>query len=695
MVGWAAQQTYPGASYRSYAACLPEYLRRLARQAYEQRNRALAAVRSPDDVRRRQQWVRETFWKLIGGMPERTPLNARVVGGFEREGYRVEKVIYESRPGFHVPANLYIPSGARSPLPGVLFQMGHALNGKAAEPYQRCCQGLARLGYLVLAFDPMGQGERVYYPDASGVRTRLPSADAEHTTPGRQMLLVGDTATRLQVWDAVRSLDYLASHPLVDPKRLASTGQSGGGTLTMLLACVDDRLAAAAVASGNTENFACADFNPPGSTDDAEQNLLGSGPLGFDRWDLLYPLAPKPLLISVSDKDFFGTYSPSYITSGWEEYLKLQRIYEILGHREQLAWTSTPLPHALGYDTRLKIYSWFNRWLKNDPRPVAQEPPTAPEPDRTLWVSDSGSVVRSFASRTPLELIGAAAPPASPRRPSSAALERLLALERPPAGVAFQTLGRAPARGLTIEAVEVPAAEGVWLPAWLFLPEADVAGRPWLLLLDPAGRNARWREGDLCQRLAAAGWPVCAADVRGVGDLRPEFGRGAADYARSHNDEEHYAWASLILGRPLLGQRVTDVLALVAAMAAHPRGKARPVWLAARGGLTTPALFAAALEPRIERLYLAGALISWRNWIETETYTYSLANIVFGALRELDLPDVGAMLVPRRLKLGGVVNAAGQRLREMQVRALWKGEHVSWQAEAAWDAEALTWHGSW
>src|SRR5207237_5959041 len=113
------------------------------------------------------------------------------------------------------------------------------------------------------------------------------------------MLLIGDTATGLQVWDAVRSLDYLAERTEVDPKRLGSTGQSGGGTLTMLLSAVDDRLAAAVVASGNTENFACAHFNPPGSTDDAEQDLIGSGPVGLDRCDVLYPIAPKPLLITV------------------------------------------------------------------------------------------------------------------------------------------------------------------------------------------------------------------------------------------------------------------------------------------------------------------------------------------------------------------------------------------------------------
>ena len=211
-------------------------------------------------------------------------------------------------------------------IPACCSRWGTRPNGKASGVYQQCCQGLARLGYMVLAFDPMGQGERTYYPGSSPSRSRL-GADEEHTYPGRQMILKGITSTRLQTWDAIRSLDYLASHPLVDPKRLASTGQSGGGTNTMLLAAVDDRLAAAAPCCANTENVACANFIPPGSTDDAEQDLIASGPVGFDRWDLLYPLAPKPLLVLVSERDFFGTYSPNYITSGTEEFRKLRAVY--------------------------------------------------------------------------------------------------------------------------------------------------------------------------------------------------------------------------------------------------------------------------------------------------------------------------------------------------------------------------------
>ena len=170
-----SQSGFPGVMYREYPRALPDYLRDLAARAYAARNREIARITSAEAIRARQRWVRDTFWKLAGGMPRRTPLNTRTVGGFERDGYRVEKMVYESVPDFQVAANLYIPTSGRAPFPGVLFQMGHTRNGKAGDTYQRCCQGLAKLGYLVLGFDPMGQGERVYYPDASGQRSRLES----------------------------------------------------------------------------------------------------------------------------------------------------------------------------------------------------------------------------------------------------------------------------------------------------------------------------------------------------------------------------------------------------------------------------------------------------------------------------------------------------------------------------------------
>lgn len=676
-------------SYRPYARCLPDHLRALAQEAYGRRNAAVAALTTSDAISRRQQWVRDTLWKLIGGQPERTPLHARVLSSFERPGYRVEKVVYESQAGLVIPANLYIPTGVQPPYPGVLFQPGHSLNGKSYPAYQKCCQGLARLGYVVLTIDPMGQGERIYYPNGKG-STRLRSADDEHTVAGRQMLLTGQTATQLQLWDAVRSLDYLAAHPLVDPARLGATGQSGGGTLTMLLAAVDDRLSAAVVSCGNTENFACANFNPPGSTDDAEQNFLGAGPLGFDRWDLLYPFAPKPLLLMASARDYFGTYSPSYLESGREEFRKLRAVYGVLGQESRIAWTETPLPHALAHELRMGIYNWFERSLKRSSRSVDQEPEVAPESDDVLRVGATGNVMNDFRSRTPQQLTRSRArgvpTPASP-----AALETLLRVQRPQAAATFRRLGVASAPGQRIvEAVEVAAAPHVWLPAWLFHPPRADPQRPVLLTLEPQGRNARWQEGALYQTLAERGCTVCAADVRGTGDLSCEVGRGAAAYTKPHADEENYAWAGLMLGRPLVGQRVTDVLALLHALRSHEGLSGRRIVLAAIGPMTIPALFAAALDPDVHALYMASGLASYRHLAEAEEYDHPLVNLLPNVLAHTDLPQLAAVIAPRKVTLAGTVDATGKTMDSGAVRALYgDARHITVEAEAGWNAEQL------
>ncbi len=675
-----APQGYPGTPYRDYSRCLPDYLRRLAAGAYERRNREIAKLTTPDAIRARQKWVRETFWRLAGGMPERTPLNPRTTGAFERDSYRVEKILYESRPKFFIPANLYIPTRGTGPFPGILFQMGHSTNGKAYASYQRCCQGLVRLGFVVLAFDPMGQGERIYYPASAGAQSRLGSADDEHTVPGKQMLLYGDTSTRLQVWDAIRCLDYLASLPSVDPKRLGSTGQSGGGTLTMFLACADDRLAAAAVCSGNTENIACRNYNPPGATDDAEQNFLFSGPAGFDRWDTLYPIAPKPLLVGVSDKDFFGTYSSNYLSSGWEEYQKLAGVYKVLGAGDRLDWADTPLPHGLAYDSRLSVYRWFSRWLKNDTNPIDREPPTAPEHDKTLWVGPTGSVVNDFGSDTPFTLN-------RNRKVTKTAVDLagLVGAARPAAETALRTLRMVPSRDVDIEAVEVQSAPDVWLPAWVFLPRNAPAPRSVFLLLEPATRNSRWHEGELYQALASRGHAVGVPNLRGIDDLSPEFPRGRAQYARDHQDEENFSWASLILGRPMLGQWVTDILAVSAALKNRFRG-ARLV-AAAFDKLTVPSLFAAALDPSIAALYLAHGLASFQAIVDAEDYRTSFANFVPGLLNHTDLPDVAAAIAPRPVTLAGAVDAHGAAMDVAALRGLYPRAEL--RPEARWDLESI------
>ena len=615
-------------------------------------------------------------------MPERTPLNLRTTGALERNQYTIEKIVYESRPGLFVTANLYQPKGGTAPYPGVLFQMGHSANGKGYALYQRCCQGLVQLGYVVLAFDPIGQGERINYLKGDGWLTRLRGPTEEHTVPGRQMLLVGETATGAMLWDAMRSLDVLASHPKVDPSRLASTGQSGGGTLTMILAAMDDRLAAAAVSSGNTENFAISPFLAPGSADDAEQDLVGSGPLAFDRWDMLWPMAPKPLLVAVSAHDFFGTYSPSYENSGREEFAKLARAYATLGAVGSLGHFESPLPHALSYPMRLAVYDWFERFLNHRDRAIQEEPPTSPEKDEALWCGATGNTVRDFGGTTSFALTRQRARGIrTPDRPADQhALRTLLGMDPPAATARLEVRGTTKYRTSDVLAVEVNTAKRVRAPAWLFLPK-----RAWtrlLLLIEPNGRNGAWHEDELYDQLAGAGIAVCAADVRGVGDLEAQFGPGAAGYARSHSTEENYAWASLILGRSLLGQRVSDIAAFVQALAqAYPQAA---IGLAARDKMTVPALVAAALEPRVATTYLARHLVSWRSTAELEDYSCPLASLAPNALQAADLPQIARLIAPRAVIVAGAIDAAGHLLPRGDA------PYADYREQPAWDFAALS-----
>jgi hypothetical protein len=189
---------------------LHRYLLDQARQHFEARRKAIAAIKTPDDIARRQKDLRAFFLRSLGDLPDRTPLEPHVVGTLKRDGYRVEKIIFESRPNHHVTANLYVPEG-KPPFPGVLVPCGHSDNGKAHVDYQRMCILLARNGMAVLCYDPIGQGERFQFLDTRG--KPVVRGTTEHTMAGIGALLVGRQLASYRIWDGFRALDYLASRP--------------------------------------------------------------------------------------------------------------------------------------------------------------------------------------------------------------------------------------------------------------------------------------------------------------------------------------------------------------------------------------------------------------------------------------------------------------------------------------------------
>jgi hypothetical protein len=390
------------------------------------------------------------------------------------------------------------------------------------------------------------------------------------------------------------------------------------------------------------------------------------------------------MLISVSDQDFYSTYSPQYIVNGWEEFKRLRTVYELLGQGDAIGWADTILPHALGYDCRMQIYNWFGRWLKDDAKPVTREPEVKAEPDQDLWATEAGSTVVSLHSETPFTLLKRDGPRRTPL-----GLEELLAIERPAADVRANVLGESSFPTLKVEALEVRSAPGVWVPAWLMLPEDRNESTPVLVCLDADGTEALWFRTEIDQVLPPRSPIICAADVRGVGALEPEFSPGMPGYARRHQDEENYGWASLILGRPLLGQRVSDVLALTAALRRHPALGGRPFRVAASQRLTVPAMCAAALDPNIDALYLAGGLVSLASVMETDSYSHPFSNFVPQFLGCTDLPELAAGLAPRRVTLAGAVDGRGFPLSQDEVRRAFPAANVEITSEPEWTVARL------
>jgi len=200
----------------------------LKKQFYQQVDDRLEAFEKIKSVAEAEKWAQERydfFLRQIGGLPERTPLNARIVGKLEGKGYRIEKVMFESRPKHHVTGTLYLPL-TKGPYPAVLVPCGHSHTGKAAGHYQRTSILLAKNGIAALCYDPIGQGERYQMIDYENDHNQFKTVSyklvpphprvqyvctIEHTTMGLGSILLGSNIAQYRIWDGMRAIDYLQS----------------------------------------------------------------------------------------------------------------------------------------------------------------------------------------------------------------------------------------------------------------------------------------------------------------------------------------------------------------------------------------------------------------------------------------------------------------------------------------------------
>lgn len=297
------EQTMPLIHYYDMRSHLQRHVYRRSDECFTKGDKDRDRIKTIADLKKRQQWVRQQFIASLGGLPSsQNNLNAKVMGVVEEPDIRIEKVIFESRPKTYITANLYIPASITKPSAAVLFLCGHYIEAKHHPEYQIVCRYLAKAGLIVLAQDPIGQGERLSYFEQGVDESTVTWGTREHNYTGAQCYFLGDSIARYFLHDAMRGVDYLCSRPEVDPKRIGVTGNSGGGIQTCMMMLGDTRIAAAAPCTYvNNRRM----YMYTGIDDDAEQTWPGLAAAGINHEDFLLCMAPRPVRVLAVKYDFF------------------------------------------------------------------------------------------------------------------------------------------------------------------------------------------------------------------------------------------------------------------------------------------------------------------------------------------------------------------------------------------------------
>lgn len=615
-----------------------EYFVERLRRVDEARSRILASLRTKADARAYVQGVRKKISACFGPFPEKTPLNARVTGVVERDIYTIEKIIFESRPGFLVTGNLYLPKDRSRRRPGVIGVCGHSDPGKAIDVYQSFAQGLARLGYVVLIIDPLGQGERLQYPDAQ-LKSRVGVGVREHLMAGNQQFLVGDFIGAWRAWDGIRALDYLLTRPEVDPRHIGVTGNSGGGTMTTWLCGLDTRWTMAAPSCFVTTFRRNLENELPADTEQCPPRILAAG---LDHGDFLAAMAPKPVLLLGKERDYFDLRGTT------EAYTRLKRLYQLLGAEENVAMFAGPGTHGYSQDNREAMYRWFNR--ATGISTATTEPALTIEKEPTLWCTSRGQVCELNSRTVP-----------------AFTAEKARALHEHRPGLDRETLIRA-----VTDVLKLPARNGApdyrilralsgrrypWAHAAVYAVNSEPGvhalayrlGREALEARPPKGparavlyvahhsSDVELRQEPLVRQLVSEETEAIfySCDVRGIGESRPNT-CGLNSFLEPYGCDYFYAIHSLMLDHPYVGQKTFDLLCTLDWLKSCGHTQ---VHLAALGWGTLPATFAALLNGVVTQVTLKNALTSYEAIATTETYYWPLSALVPNVLRRFDLPD--------------------------------------------------------
>ncbi len=502
-------------------------------------------------------------------MPARPPIEPVIWGRIERDGYTIEKVYFTSRTGHYVSGNLYRPTGKAGRLPAILTPHGHWENGRLMErnpeqvqkeldsgaeqtregatyPLQARCAGLARMGCVVFIYDMVGMGDSAPVPHAEGFR----DAQAE---------LRLQSSFGLQTWNSIRALDFLCSLPDVDPKRIAVTGESGGGTQTIFLSAIDDRVAVSVpvvMVSGNMQGGCICE----------NASLLR---IDTNNIELTATFAPRPLCAIGADD-----WTSDIETVGYPE---LQRIYGLYSATSNVLARHFPFPHNINQISREFTYAWLNRHLKLGLSEPIHEQPFVPARPAELCVFNadhprpkdamSTSDLRADLSReSDAQIKELRADPEKYRAVVRAALKVMLHEETPAAAIVVPGSERT-LRGddfvVVHQRVLSRPGEDTAVPV-LELSRADMQSDTVLIWSDPKGMASLFepdgRSLTATTKLLLQHYTILAPDVLDIGQSRPP----TATTQPTVKGERSYAGYRFGYNRTLLANRTHDLLTVIA-----------------------------------------------------------------------------------------------------------------------------------
>jgi len=615
---------------------IQDYYVNKLRVVMNDRSKKLTSIKNRKDAEKYVSDVRSKIKKCFGVFPAKTPLNAKTTGVLKKDGYSIEKIVFESRPGFYVSANLYLPSGIKGKVPAVLGACGHSDTGKAAEPYQSFCIGLALKGFAVLIYDPIEQGERQQY-----LREKHPLIPeglcAKHNMSGNHMQLAGEFFGSWRVWDGIRALDYLLSRPEVDTSRVGMTGNSGGGTLTSFIGALDERITMTAPSCYVTTYLHNIENELP---QDAEQNPPGFFKYGLDMGDLFLAHAPRPTLLLAQKNDFFDPRGTE------KTFTQIKRIYRILGHEDDVESFTGPDSHGYHLKNREAMYKFF---LKHaGVKGKAAEPEIKLETHENLSVSKSGQLLTDFKNAHPIfELTAGKAVELRKKRkvPSikelSKTVSSMLAVKMTDSVPHYRKIRERyeDELFLFVNRFAVESEPGIQAILFSFTKNAPThfldMGKTAVLHIPHLSTRSDFNDGKIPAH--EEGTTVFSLDIRGIGETAAVSCGFPEDFFAPYETDFFYGCCGSLMQEPYLGGKVKDILMTLNLLKS---AGFNDITLSGRGLGAVPAVFAALLSGNVKKTILCNALLSYQELAEAIAYKWPFSHMLFGVLKKFDLPDV-------------------------------------------------------